>query len=114
MRELEEELGIALKEGENLKLISSEKASATGSTERHGKFQDNEIQDIYVFIPERTIEIQSLKLQKEEVERVEYWNCTEYRQRLQQGDQQLVPRSPGYFLNVFPYLESLSTFRSHR
>lgn len=103
-RELCEELGISVGAGE-LKLVTSERASARGSTDRHGKFLDNEMQDIYVYRPAETVPLEKLVLQKEEVEEAQYWNWKEYRDRLRNGDQTLVPRSEGYFERFFPWLE---------
>lgn len=88
-----------------LEFVTAEKASATGSTERHGKFLDNEIQDIYVYRPVGTVPLEQFTLQEEEVDEVQYWDWKEYRARLLKGDEELVPRSPGYFEQFFPWLE---------
>lgn len=85
--------------------MTCEKASAHGRTERHGEFVDNEIQDIYVYRPAETVAVQQFTLQKEEVDEVQYWDWREYRKRLTDGDEALVPRSSGYFERFFPWLE---------
>lgn len=105
IRELGEELGIELKDDTDLEFVTSEKASATGSTARHGEFIDNEIQDIYVYRPEETVRIEDIVLQEEEVEAVAYWQWKDYRDKLLNDDDQLVPRSRGYFETFFPWLE---------
>lgn len=105
IRELGEELGIELDDDGELEFVTSEKASATGSTKRHGAFIDNEIQDIYVFQPKESYALSKLVLQEEEVETAEYWDWVDYRDRLLSGDEQLVPRSTGYFESFFPWLE---------
>lgn len=103
-RELEEELGIRVTDRSDLYFAMSVKASATGYTERHGAYTDNEIQDIYVYWPMQTVGIDDMKLQLEEVERVEYWNWNDYRKRCCAGDESLVPRSAMYRQLFFPWL----------
>lgn len=105
VRELAEELGIVLEDADELEFVTSEKTSAKGWTRRHGDFEDNEIQDIYVYRPVNSVAVSDLVLQKEEVETVEYWNWREYRRRLLRRDETLVPRSAGYFDRFFPWLE---------
>eukprot|EP00177_Eucheuma_denticulatum_P004459 GFKZ01008095.1.p1 GENE.GFKZ01008095.1~~GFKZ01008095.1.p1 ORF type:complete len:257 (+),score=32.35 GFKZ01008095.1:89-772(+) len=105
VRELGEELGIMLEDEGELEFVTSERMSARGSTEKYGEFVDNEIQDIYVYRPDKAVEVDELKLQEEEVEKVEYWKWDEYKARLLAGDMALVPRSEGYFERFFPWLE---------
>lgn len=105
VRELGEELGIVVKDENELEFVTSEKSSATGWTQRYGDFHDNEIQDIYVYRPVTSVAVSDLVLQKEEVETAEYWNWRDYRERLLRGDETLVPRSAGYFERFFPWLE---------
>ncbi|KAI0562678.1 nudix hydrolase 3 [Gracilaria domingensis] len=103
-RELEEELGISLREDEELEFLTSVKASATGKTDRHGPYVDNEIQDIYVFRPRLTFPIERMVLQSEEVEQVQYWSWKEYQERSLRNDELLVPRSVMYKQKAFPRL----------
>lgn len=105
VRELKEELGIELRNEDELEFVTSQKACATGSTKRHGKFSDNEIQDIYVYRPSQTVPLEQFVLQEEEVEAVEYWKWAEYRDRLLNNEEEMVPRSEGYFEVFFPWLE---------
>lgn len=105
VRELGEELGIMLKDEGELEFVTSERMSARGSTEKYGEFVDNEIQDIYVYRPDKAVEVDELVLQEEEVDKVEYWKWDEYKARLLAGDVALVPRSEGYFERFFPWLE---------
>lgn len=81
-------------------------ASATGQTERHGPYIDNEIQDLYIYWPKRTVETHDLILQKEEVESVEYWHWDDYCKRSCQGDETMVPRSEPYRQLFFPWLQN--------
>lgn len=106
-RELEEELGIALKEGEQLELVASVKASAAGSTKKHGAYLDNEIQDVYLYRPMETFERENMVLQQEEVEKVEYWDWEHYRELSMKEDESLVPRSPMYKEIVFPHFDKI-------
>ncbi|CAN8068577.1 unnamed protein product [Agarophyton chilense] len=105
IRELEEELGIHLQEGEEVEFLTSVKASATGRTDRHGPYVDNEIQDIYVYRPKETVPPNRMILQREEVDKVEYWPWSEYRERCLNNDEILVPRSEMYKQKAFPMLE---------
>lgn len=105
-RELEEELGISLSSPDELQFVCEVRASATGETEKHGKFVDNEIQDIYAFFPEVTIPVEGFRLQVEEVEKVEYWDVAAYRAALDAGDARFVPRCPDYDTVFFPWLET--------
>lgn len=105
-RELEEELGIIARGGNDLEFVMTVKAQATGSTMKHGTYMDNEIQDVYIFWPRCTVELEQLVLQEEEVERAEYWEWTEYVKRTALGDEGLVPRSPMYRELFFPWLSA--------
>lgn len=102
-RELEEELGIVAGHSE-LEFVASVQAMATGETKLHGKYKDNEIQDVYVYWPSRTVSIDDMRLQEEEVERVEYWKWNDYQARSLANDDLLVPRSPMYKRIVFPWI----------
>lgn len=82
----------------------SVKASATGRTERHGPYVDNEIQDIYIYWPKETIDTHDLMLQEEEVQSVQYWKWNDYCERSRDGDPELVPRSEMYRTDFFPWL----------
>lgn len=84
----------------------SVKASATGRTDRHGPYIDNEIQDIYIYWPQQTANVQNLTLQAEEVEEVDYWHWHDYCKRSCNGDITLVPRSDTYRERFFPWLQS--------
>lgn len=107
-RELGEELGVTLNSPNDLQFAMSVRNSATGETQRHGKYKDNEIQDIYVYAPTADAELQadSLTLQVEEVESVEYWKWSEYCERCNSGDNDLVPRSDEYRAKFFPWLQA--------
>lgn len=82
------------------------KCSATGSTERHGPYIDNELQDIYVYWPRQTVDIKDMILQEEEVECVEYWPWSSYCKRTYSKDDSLVPRSEMYQSEFFPWLQA--------
>lgn len=88
-----------------LKYIMSCTGMERGSTERHGSFVDNEIQDIYVYVAKETIPIERFTLQAEEVDMVEYWNVHDYLNAIRNGDQSFVPRSQNYLNTFFPWLE---------
>lgn len=98
-----------LENGSHLHLLTTVKASAVGSTEKHGPYQDNEIQDIYVYKPKTTIPTESMVLQSDEVDRVEYWPWQAYRERCLSDDHQLVPRSPMYRQIAFPLLDMVAS-----
>lgn len=103
-RELEEELGITVKDTQDLQYAMSVKSSNTGETPKHGKFIDNEIQDIYVYMPEKTIDTNAMLLQREEVEKVVYQDWNEYCRRVIDEDDDVVPRSAEYQDRFFPWL----------
>ena len=91
-----EELGVKLKDQSEIQFAFSVKARAVGATSRHGSFQDNEIQDVYVLLRECEIAPEDLILQTEEVEGAQYWKWKEYREALQGEDERFVPRSEEY------------------
>lgn len=98
-------MGLGLKASEELEFIAAIKASATGRTERHGAYIDNEIQDVYVYWPNETVPEESMVLQEDEVEKIEYWTWDEYKERCLRGDETLVPRSSMYKDIVFPWFD---------
>lgn len=98
-----------LEDSENLHLLTTVKASAVGSTKKHGPYKDNEIQDIYVYKPKTTIPVDLMVLQSDEVDRVEYWPWQDYRERCMGDDQLLVPRSPMYKQIAFPLLDKVAS-----
>lgn len=104
-RELEEELGIRIEHDDELEYIMSVKASATGRTDRHGTYVDNEFQDIYLYWPEKTVPVDNMVLQDDEVESVDYWHWNEYCQRLRLDEGSLVPRSEMYRAQFFPWMQ---------
>lgn len=67
-----------------------------GETEKHGKFIDNEIQDVYVFRRGKQVAVEELVLQEEEVADVRYWSWPEFRDAQRRGDERFVPRSKEY------------------
>lgn len=95
-----------------MQFVMSVKASATGETQRHGKFKDNEIQDIYVYNMGSAVPSSSFKLQEEEVELVEFWKWVDYSRRSNEGDETLVPRSDEYRTSFFPWLSAYFDVRN--
>lgn len=89
-----------------MQFVMSVKATATGRTDRHGEYTDNEIQDIYVYDPKKTVPFTELILQEDEVESVEYWQWDDYCKRCNDGDETVVPRSELYRHEFFPWLSN--------
>lgn len=89
----------------------SVKTSAKGHTDLHGAYSDNEFQDIYIFWPEKSVQINEMALQKEEVDCVDYWQWNDYCERIANNDSELVPRSEMYQREFFPWLEHRITER---
>lgn len=80
-------------------------ASASGRTDLHGTYVDNEYQDIYLYWPAQTVSVENLVLQEEEVEEVGYWDWADYCRRSREGDVTLVPRSEMYRAQFFPWMQ---------
>lgn len=106
-RELEEELGLSME----IEKAFQARACNIGRTEKHGEFIDNELQDVYVAKKNNSgdidinLDVKSLKLQEEEVERVEYWDWCTFKQKQLDGDAHFVPRTKEYLQLLEKYLE---------
>ena len=104
-RELEEELGLTLggKEGLTMEFLFRERSQNYGEAGKHGRFLDNEFQDVYV-VEGKDLEVADLQLQDEEVAGVKYVHYKQYELGLKQQDPQFVPRPVEYQRRFFKWL----------
>lgn len=90
VREIDEELGIKIKEQDLKYLFEIKEKHVTNN----GKFINNEIKDVYLL--EREILLSDLKLQKEEVEEVKFIHFLELEKLINNNDKTFVPHEEGY------------------
>lgn len=111
-RELMEELGIsvtAATDGTTNVAVWLEKAFEAhacnrGETEKHGKFIDNELQDVYILRRDTDVTLHELVLQKEEVEDAKYWPWPQFRDAQRNANTAFVPRTPQYIDMLEQYI----------
>jgi isopentenyldiphosphate isomerase len=111
-RELKEELGVEVHGGaDSLVHICTVPTQATGCTQKHGKFWDNEFQDIFAFIlpgDQRLFDIE-YRVSEGEVAGLRVESATALEAKLREGCAEYVPRdAEGYLDQVFPALSGLS------
>lgn len=99
MREIEEELGIQVNE-KNMKLIDTLIKSYSPRPE----FYENEFQDVYVCLED--IDINKIKLQKEEVSEVKYIPLKNYKQIILNEDENFVNRKKTH-IKVIEKIENM-------
>lgn len=90
LKELEEELGV-LAETSDLKFLFSQKASFT---QNNGKYIDNEIHDTYILL--KNVPIETIKIQLEEIEKVQYVSFEKFKEMVKEKDKDLVQHTEEY------------------
>mmetsp|Transcript_5182 Transcript_5182/g.12474 ORF Transcript_5182/g.12474 Transcript_5182/m.12474 type:complete len:140 (+) Transcript_5182:559-978(+) len=129
-RELEEELGLGpegaepalapgqaaefvmagkagMKAGVAMVMHSTQPASCRGSTRKHGEFECNEFQSVFLVragveaAEEKRRFLEGLALQEEEVEEVRWLPVSEYVEAVVAGREGFVPRPEKYMRDVF-------------
>ncbi len=97
LRELQEELGLDIRERE-LKLLFKVKDSYITNK---GKFINNEHKDVYLV--KKDLEIQHLKLDPTEVSEVKFMKIEDLKRHIETHDKTFVPHDEGY-KKLFEYL----------
>lgn len=106
-RELEEELGVNLNMGGfEMDFLFRERSQNCGETKKHGMFQDNEFQDVYI-LKGKDIDEKDFELQEEEVAEIRYVHYTELQRRLECQDPMFVPRPAQYQKRFFKWLSEV-------
>lgn len=87
IRELNEEIGLSIKENELQYLFTVKERGVNDNPAI--KIIENEITDVYLI--QKDIEIQNLKLQEEEVAEVKWFSYEEFKKMVMENDENLVP-----------------------